>query len=685
MNRLILLSTLLLLCFSLSLSAQSDLEILQKKVRETPNNVENRLALCEAYHKAGTLDSLGVHGQHALEDALLNGNAKAEAKAHLYLGVYFSKREFAESEAHFHSSIRLAKGLQEPFIASEAHRLLSSILQHKGSYSEAENELDSARISILKAISQNDSRENQIQKAKIELNTGFLFSSSEQPDLALEKALFVREKAIQFGDSSLLASAFTLMGAINNKLLQYQQSLDNNKKALAIFIALDDDKGAARALSNIGLSFNGLGQHDSAMIYLKLPLEMARKAGNPRSLVLRLNNLGSSFYGMKKYEDAEAAYLETVAIAKANGLIPRLCAAYRNLAYLYLRTGRYAEAELHADSAIVIGDSIRQFRQVAASYNTKYQVAKAKKDFEQALHFHEIQNQYIDSIYSEAHLAELTALEGRFRNKEKLQEISTLKQEAEISDLRLQRRDIILYGLIGFVIVLGVLAYILVKQSLLRQNQRLMAVEQRLFRSQINPHFFFNALSNIQSYLLRDKDPKKTAVLLSRFAKLMREVLDSSTEEEVSIAEEVESLQNYLELQRMRFKQQFEYDIQVGEDLDPEDVMMPSMLAQPFVENALEHGIQHLEGEGRIHIHFIRKNGFLELEIADNGIGIEKSQELKAEKHSHVSRALQITRDRLYLLKKKTRKNIEFTIQNAVDGSGNISGTRVQMQLPLLV
>lgn len=193
---------------------------------------------------------------------------------------------------------------------------------------------------------------------------------------------------------------------------------------------------------------------------------------------------------------------------------------------------------------------------------------------------------------------------------------------------------------------------------------------------QMNPHFLFNAMSSIQSYLIRN-DASQASSYLSRFSKLMRVILETSRSEYITLEEEIEMLENYLTLQRLQYQGSFQYKISIDQELDPTEIAIPPMFAQPFIENAIEHGIADLGNEGWISISFELANDFVVLKITDNGIGLEKSQEKQTDhQENHESLATKITKERIDLYQKSLKKNIIFEILSSEQG------TQVIFQLP---
>jgi LytS/YehU family sensor histidine kinase len=171
---------------------------------------------------------------------------------------------------------------------------------------------------------------------------------------------------------------------------------------------------------------------------------------------------------------------------------------------------------------------------------------------------------------------------------------------------------------------------------------------------------------------------------LSRFAELIRSILYNSREDFITLDNEIKTLKNYFELQQLRYNHKFDFEIDVDPELFPEEISIPPMIAQPFIENAVEHGIKYIEEKGHITVSFTLLDDSLMLTVEDNGIGIKAAKNLKNEKASeHKSLATIITRERIDILNKGKRKKLySMQVQDTKDVNGNIDGTRVKLIIP---
>lgn len=239
-----------------------------------------------------------------------------------------------------------------------------------------------------------------------------------------------------------------------------------------------------------------------------------------------------------------------------------------------------------------------------------------------------------------------------------------------ITLLFLQTVDVVvLFLLIIIITLIGVVSFLYLSRRRLRL--RLHIAEQQLFLSQINPHFLFNSLTAIQSYIFRN-DPNQAGKYISIFAKLVRSIIESSRHELVSIENEIKTLRLYFELQTLRFEGKFESKIEVDESLEIDEPTIPPMLAQPFIENSIEHGFIQLSGKGIITVRYIKQNNSIIVEIEDNGIGIDESKlnHIRSGR-SHQSLATEITSERINKIYQINRLKIKMDIfdLNSLDNS----------------
>ena len=236
------------------------------------------------------------------------------------------------------------------------------------------------------------------------------------------------------------------------------------------------------------------------------------------------------------------------------------------------------------------------------------------------------------------------------------------------------------YVMMAFSLLTIILVWVKWREKKIREQNRYLLMEQRLLRSQMNPHFIFNSLSSIQSFIF-ENNPVVAGAYLSRFAELIRSILYNSREEFITLEKEIQTLQHYLELQQLRYSNKFSYFIHIDPEIETEHMKIPPMLAQPFIENAIEHGFKEIGRKGELEIWFKQQPGFIMIIVRDNGIGINHANRNK--KEGHHSLATIITRERISILN-KGRKNRLYAIQisdNKKPGADQ-PGTTVEIKIP---
>lgn len=280
-------------------------------------------------------------------------------------------------------------------------------------------------------------------------------------------------------------------------------------------------------------------------------------------------------------------------------------------------------------------------------------------------------------LYEKSRMQLTEELNTKYETAVKEKRILQLQLEKTATETSLAKRN--QYLLFGSILASQIiLVLILFGKSRLASKQRdLEKSKQKMLLSQVNPHFMNNALNAIQATVLSNAPKDLAAGQIGRFARLMRQILIFSQEEFISIEEEVTFLENYLKIQQLRFDVPFRYRVEVDTNIDRFDTCIPAMITQPFVENAIEHGIFSDTSEGLVHILFTLRDQTLEIRIKDNGIGFDKSmKEASRRKKEGASYGIAITKERLRLLRKKGTK---LQVDQSTEG-----GTQVTIVLPLL-
>jgi LytS/YehU family sensor histidine kinase len=270
-------------------------------------------------------------------------------------------------------------------------------------------------------------------------------------------------------------------------------------------------------------------------------------------------------------------------------------------------------------------------------------------------------------------------------------EADSRNKELELLSLRIKNQRLLIYGYTGlFILSLAIGLLILsrsrinTKRKISEMNQKISEVTQANLRQQMNPHFIFNTLNSIQYYMYQH-DKLATNNYLTKFSSLMRKVLENSQHTSVPIRDELDALTLYLDLEKIRFKDKFDYVINVDEEIDSLLYKVPTMLIQPYVENSICHGLMPGNGQGMIKIDLKLKKEYISCIIEDNGIGREAAQMKKNKsENNHNSLGTQIVSSRLDLVNTLYGTSLKTVYTDLKNENGEAEGTRVEIHIPIL-
>lgn len=214
-------------------------------------------------------------------------------------------------------------------------------------------------------------------------------------------------------------------------------------------------------------------------------------------------------------------------------------------------------------------------------------------------------------------------------------------------------------------------------------NRQLADTRMEALRAQMNPHFIFNCLNSINRYIIKS-DIKTSSLYITRFAKLIRLILDNSEHKKVVLSNELEALKLYIEMEALRFDHKFTFDIQVDNEIDTTNIEVPPLIIQPYVENAIWHGLLQKDSGGNLFIRITQENDNLICEITDNGIGRKKAMEYKSQNApTRKSIGIKLTEERLNMASEDLAKSGSQKIIDLYDENGEPAGTTVILNIPI--
>jgi two-component sensor histidine kinase len=473
----------------------------------------------------------------------------------------------------------------------------------------------------------------------------------------------------------------TVAGAISslniarifNEMKQFEKGMIYTRKALPLIAVIPSSERKADLYSKLSARFLVFYNQnktpallDSAEDFARAALKIADSIPVKRKIILFTNSkLVEAAIARKDYEKALLLISKNFSICHYDKDYTELCENFSNKAKVYNVTAKYSIAKQSADSALFYAKLNQSPPMVAHIYSILYDIAINTNNHKNALEAYQLQRNISDSIEQEAKVKAITLLEKKYnqaRNEKAIRELSQQKQ---------------IYLLITLAALLALIAIgFWIRQLSLKHRQTILETEQRLNRARMNPHFLFNGLATLQSFAVVEKNSDAVAAGLSKFSHIVRETLESTYQEYVTIEKEIDFLNEYLDLHKNHFRKNFCFEIITAKNLEVDEMLIPAMIIEPFVENSIAHGFNQINYPGKITITFSRTEKNLNITITDNGSGLNASKE----NTDHISRATQIIKDRIFLLNSKLNTKASFTINN-LPGE---NGVTVKILLPLL-
>lgn len=511
-----------------------------------------------------------------------------------------------------------------------------------------------------------DSTKKHIAGGKTQLAD--IFIDTKQFDSALiyaREAYDLAKKVDTNGLQMICMKLYSINSAIGD--------LDGMRKYLFEGYAVSNEPHYKMSFAgNISAYYDRIKQPDSALLFFEQFVKDS-SLSIPSIDAIKNENYGILLTKKGKLEEGLQYQLKAIAMYKEQGNATAL--SFFNLGVTYRKLHRYAEALPYLEEALPKAIEEEDLELVYKIFDNKAMAYAGLNQYKQAYAALDSSfNSYSDLTDSNLVL-QTRELETKYSVKAKDEEIRALAaiNTANTRISSLQKGIIIALGVAFLLtIVLGILLW---RRKKLAQKFQEASLEQRLLRSQMQPHFIFNTLSVLQSFI-RNNERDSAIKYLNQFARLVRISLDNARESFVPLTEEITALENYLSLQAMRFEGLFDYQVEVYEGYDEDDIFIPPMLLQPFVENAVLHGMKQLSYKGMIYVNITKELHVLRCEIDDNGIGYQKLPQ-PTEKQSL---STTITQERLTMLSRQTRQPSSLTIIDK--RNEHQQGTRVIVNIP---
>ena len=461
--------------------------------------------------------------------------------------------------------------------------------------------------------------------------------------------------------------------------IDFNKSVKYFHRALKIAVKLKSKHLEATVYGNIGNVYDEKNEFQLALQYYERSLSIFKEIHNSTGVVQSLQNIGAVDLKLSKFKEAESYLLIAIKEAKKYNLTFTVAHTYLSLSSLYLKTSRFLDAEKVLDSAQVHVVKLDNRDLVREIIYARYELEYAKKNYKTALaHLKNIYHR--DSIYNAQNIADkIHLIEIQYFQQEKISNKELIITKQKYTQTFYWWLITIFIFIFFIAVTIGTALYFGIQRNIekdkLKAKEKLVSLEQQALMAMMNPHFVFNIMNSIQ-YFINTREQNMANEVLTGFAKLIRTNLEICSKSYITLEEEINYLQQYLSLEKIRFGDKMNYAFNIPSSVDLDDILIPSMLLQPFVENAVWHGIMPSENGGNITIDLVCTPNDLIINIIDTGIGIKNSKPSNHE--THLSRGMKLINDRITLLNKINKFPISINIHQTGE-----KGTSVSVIIPL--
>lgn len=588
-----------------------------------------------------------------------------------------------------------------------------------------------------------DTAKDDKMRVRLLMSMGGVNFQNGQYDTAMAYYAKSKELAIKTNNREYISIALSNISAIYMERGEYNKALEDLLKGLKIAEEMEHKEMIANTVGNIGLMYKRIKNDSLALQYffrseqllieIKDTIKIANICNNIATIYLNLGNIDKAAFYFKKcktqidqFENKDrphVMYIQNVVEINIADLLlkqEKYAEALASIIPMWNRIKATADDGLKIEVLLIVAKAcngqkeftkadnylqsvkqllteVKEYDSYIDYYNTNIETQKGLNNYKKAFDDHQLLWRLKDSIFNKEKMEQLHTIQSKYDIEKKEAAIARLHAEKKLQQW-------ILYLSVGLaVIALGVILLLyrskhlqtkLFEQERSIENQRrllekseidkkITELEQASLRAQMNPHFIFNCLTSLK-LSLNTKPPAETDRYISAFARLIRQTLDHTGKNLVPLNDEINYLENYLLLEQMRSGNAFDFKVDVDNAIDADEIRVPTMLLQPFVENSIKHGVAHKpDGRGEIQVSVSQK-GHLQVVVKDNGVGRAQSRLYKASGgETHESKGMSITLNRVEMLNRMYNSDIRIVTEDISQPEEGGTGTKVTIQLPV--
>lgn len=628
--------------------------------------------------------------------------------------TYYTQGDYAASRTKLNEAIRLAKSNKQPKKIIDATYVLGLVELSQSNYVPAltcffqvEKYYSTTKDTALLASIYNDlgvvyfrmaDYDNAINyyKKALKMNEKLQLKSGVSANLTNIGGIYYiqgkMKKAIEYCFKSLQLERETgnkkgEISSLTTIAITYEATKDTVKakeyyyKSCRLAEQIKDRDGMAYSYLNFGNFFANQSQPSKALFYHQKSLYLFDLLGDKSGVAQSLSGIGNVYLLQEKYDKAITILLKAYRLNEEIHYNEGLLKTTNLLSRTYFAQGSLDVALQFANRGLLMAKEANNIEEIVYAHKVLSDVYLQLNQAKPSLYHFQRTVTIKDSLMNLEMQTNIAEIQGKYHSEIQKKENKELLLANKIQSLELTKTNYFNTLLLVGIAFLILISYWLLKRTKLKHEREEMVLMQKMLRLQMNPHFLFNALSAIESFIYQN-EPREAGGYLSKFAQLMRLILENSREEYITLEKELQTLTCYFNLQQLRYDQLFVYTLVVDDTIDVDLVVIPPMLAQPFIENAIEHGLKQRGSKGEITIRFSRINEELVFEIADNGVGLSTTLESKKADDQHVSLATGITLERLKILNRMKRKKIKWILRDRLSEDGQIIGAQAVFTIP---
>jgi sensor histidine kinase YesM len=628
--------------------------------------------------------SENIHYNKGMGDALVN------------LGLVASDSDFVHGEKYIRQAIPI---YEEVHAEKELARSYTAL----GWYLYGQSRFEESRFYEQKALDYMIRTQNQSKMALLYRMIGYNWSM--QGHIEKEFEFMSKNDSI-----NRLSKRKDPNNAINTPLVMgnlYETSGDHNKALLYFREAAEYQANYNRfpeqIFESLAETFAKMHQYDSANYYYRRARE-AYHTGN--------FNIGEVYLSQSEYARALPYFFEYLEIKKRQHDNNQVLFTLKKIATIYDSLNQFNNSLRYVRPLLALSASTGARRFIKEGYQLAWWAYYHLGKIDSAYVNYLLYSSMKDSLKDDEFIKNIAVYEMKNKQEQQQANLNLLKKDNNLKESLINRQVLIRNFFIGVLLIsLLATAIILRYINLTRKKEKLQKqmevaqlqleekaaehhlaelakektqLEMKVLRTQMNPHFIFNSLNSINRFILQN-NKGQASQYLTKFSKLVRLILQNSQEDLITLESELESLELYLDLEALRFNYHFSYKISIHNDVEVSDIKVPPLIIQPYVENAIWHGLMHKEEKGQLDIDISEEDNKLICRVTDNGIGRKKAEELGSKSATrHKSMGLHITADRIALIQKEEDLGPAVKILDLTNADGSAAGTEIMITLPLI-